>query len=176
MQAINDPNFETNIEIKKNVIDSKEYDFKINDDNYKLKIDVYSNQTIHFYIKPTNKIAIYYYEKEYTLDEIINTLLLVKNIYSDITKVFTFYNTAITKQKVLLKEEKEKKQLILNLEREIDFQTIQCNIELKERQINNDEMMKIITEEINKLKNKQIENEQKNQEKKIQNNEEKIKK
>ena len=32
MQAINDPNFETNIEIKKNLIDSKEYDFKINDD------------------------------------------------------------------------------------------------------------------------------------------------
>ena len=53
--------------------------------NYKLKIDVYSDQTIHFYIKPTNKISIYYYEKEYTLDEIINMLLLVKNIYSDIT-------------------------------------------------------------------------------------------
>ena len=60
------------------------------------------------------------------------------------------------------------------MEREIDFQTIQCNIELKERQINNDEMMRIITEEINKLKNKQTENKQKNQEKKIQKNEERI--
>ena len=58
MEAINAPNFDTNQEIKKNVTDSKEYDFKINDDNYKLKIEVYSNQTIHFYIKQINKIAI----------------------------------------------------------------------------------------------------------------------
>jgi len=35
---------------------------------------------------------------------------------------FLNLNTAITMQKVLLKEEKEKKQLMLNLEREIDFQ------------------------------------------------------
>ena len=64
MEAINAPNFDR--EIKKNLTDSKEYDFKINENNYKLKIDVYSNKTIHFYIKPTNKISIYYYEKEYT--------------------------------------------------------------------------------------------------------------
>ena len=43
------------------------------------------------------------------------------------------------------------------MQRELDFDKIQCNIELNEKQINNDEMMRIITEEINKLKNKQSE-------------------
>ena len=106
MEAINNQSFETNKEINKNLTHSQEYDFKINDDNYKLTINVYSNQTIHFYIKQTNKITIYYYEKEYTYDEITKTLILIKDYYNDIMKVFNFYNTAITKKKILLKEEK----------------------------------------------------------------------
>ena len=153
---------------------SKEYDLQINDDNFKLKIDVYSNQKINFHIKQTNKISKYYYENEYTYDEITKALKLLKEHYTDIIKVFNFYNTAITMKKVLLKEEKEKKQLILNMERELDFDLIQCNLELKEKKINNDEMIRIIIEEINEIKNKKTENEEKNKEKEIQNNEERI--
>jgi hypothetical protein len=73
-----------------NTILSKEYEFQINNDIYKLKIDVNSNQTINFYVKQTNKIAKYYYEKEYTFDEIINALKLLKEFYNDIEKVFVF--------------------------------------------------------------------------------------
>ena len=175
MESINAPNCDTNQQIQKTVTESKEYEFQINEDNYKLKIDVYSNQTIHFYIKQTNKISIYYYEKEYTYDEITKILLLVKDYYNDISKVFKFYDMAIIKKKVILKEEKEKKQLILNMQKELDFDIMQCNIELKEKQINNDEFMKIISEEINKINNKQIKDEENNKENN-ENNKERINK
>ena len=175
MEATNNANFTTNNETSnKKATQSREYDFQIKDDNYKLIIDIYSNEAIRFHVKQTNRIVIEYYEKEYTYDEITNTLKLVKNHYDNINKVFNFYNTAIEKKKVILIEQKENKQVVLKLERELDFDIIQTNIELKHKQINNDEMIKILADEINKLKTYQIQTEQKNYEQKIKTNEETI--
>ena len=77
-------------------------------------------------------------------------------------------------KKVILKKNKEKKQMILQMEKQLDFDTIQCNIELIQKQINNEEIFKIITQQINELKNKEIIN-QNNLQRKDQNNEQRIK-
>ena len=99
MEATNNANFATNNEASnKKATQSREYDFQIKDDNYKLIIDIYSNEAIRFHVKQTNRIVIEYYEKEYTYDEITNALKLVKNHYDNINKVFNFYNTAIKKK------------------------------------------------------------------------------
>ena len=63
--------------------------------------------------------------------------------------------------------------MILNMERELDYDKLQCNIELKQKQINNEEMFLIISEEINKLNNKE-KNNQNIQQEKDQNNEERF--
>ena len=84
-------------------------------------------------------------------------------------KVFSFYDMCITKKKIILKEDIKKKQMILNMQKEIDYMLIQCNIEMDQKQLKNEDMIQIITEEINKLKNIQkinTENQnQKNEEK-----------
>ena len=153
MEAQNEPNFDNIDEAGKNIIQTKEYDYQINADTYALRITAYSDQTIHFYLKQTNKMSIYYYEKIFTYDQIINTLKLLKEINDDITKVFAFYDMAITKKKVILKEDTKKKQMILNMQKEKDYTMVQCNVEMDIKQINNEDMIRIMAEDINKLKN-----------------------
>ena len=109
MEAINNPNFHAIDAGSKQVIQSNEYDFQINEENYKLKIEALSNQTIHFYLKQTNKLPIYYYEKNFAYEEILQSLVLTKSLYNDIAKIFKFCDISITKKKMNLKEEKEKK-------------------------------------------------------------------
>ena len=174
MEAENKPNFYNIDENGKQLLQSKEYKFQINTDKYTLKINAYSNQSIQFYIKQTNSITIYYYERNYAYDDIIKALILAKDYYKDIAKIFEFYDTAITKKKVTLKEDKENKQMILQLEKQFDFVIMQCNIELIQRQINNEEIFRIITQQINELKNNEIIN-QNNQQIKDQNNEKRFK-
>ena len=48
--------------------------------------------------------------------------------------------------------------MILHMERELDYDKIHCNIELKQKQINNEDIFFIILEEINKLKNNEKNN------------------
>ena len=174
MEAQNNPNFDNIDEDRKQLLQAKEYEFQINTNKYILKIDTYTNQTMRFNIKQTNNITIYYYEKNYNYDDITKTLKLLKDYYNDISKIFEFYDTAITMKKVTLKEDREKKQMILQLEKQLDFVTMQCNIELIQRQINNEEMFAIITEQINEWKNKEINN-QSNQQIKDQDNDQRFK-
>ena len=154
METTNTPNFESNPELDKNVIQSKEYEFKIKENKFKVIIDIYSNQTIHFYAIQLNKLSMYYYEKEFTYDEIIRNLILVKDLYKDISSVLDFYNKSIRNEQVILMEKivNEKKILILNMQRILDYHIKQCNIELEEKHISNDELFLKITEEINDIK------------------------
>ena len=39
------------------------------------------------------------------------------------------------------------------MQKEIDFVMVQCNIEMDIKQINNEDMLRIMAEDINKLKN-----------------------
>ena len=70
MEAQNEPKSDNIGEASKKIIETKA-------DTYTLRIDAYSNQTMHFYLKQTNKILIYYYEKNFTYDQIINRFNLL---------------------------------------------------------------------------------------------------
>ena len=48
--------------------------------------------------------------------------------------------------------------MILNMQKEIDYTMIQCNIEMDIKQIKNEDMIRIMAEEINKLNNIQTNN------------------
>ena len=68
--------------------------------------------------------------------------------------------------------------MILHIERvekELDDKKIDCKIELKQKQINNEDMFHIISEEINKLNNNE-KNNQNIQQQKDQNKEERFRK
>ena len=68
MEAQIDLMFNNIDEESKSLIQTKEYEYQIKSDTYTLRINVYSNQKTQFYLKQTNRISIYYYEKNLTYD------------------------------------------------------------------------------------------------------------
>ena len=46
---------------------------------------------MNFSIKQNNNITIYYYERNYTYDDITKALKLLKDYYKDIAKIFKLY-------------------------------------------------------------------------------------
>ena len=97
------------------LLENKKYELNLNKDSYLLKIELYSNQKISFKIRQTNNISFYYFYKEYGYEELIKGLLLPAQYYDNINKVFSFYDTAVLKNKVTLRQDKEKKNMILLL-------------------------------------------------------------
>ena len=146
-------------------IEIKEYEMNIEQDTYKLKITIYTEQTINFNIRQTNIISAHYYEKEHTYGEIINILILMKNHYDDITKILNFIDKAIARKDITLNKEQvnqEKSKLILLIKRKVDYEEMKSQIELVEKDFQMEEMLTITIDEINKIKKNHTNNNENN--------------
>ena len=159
-------------------ISSQEYELNLGEDIYLLKMEIISKQKIGFNIRQINNISYYYFYEEYDYEALINELTLPPKHYDTIDKVFKFYDTSINKKKVVLTYDKDKKEMALVLKITIMFDEIESKLYLKENQLTNEEMIKILFNEIRDLKTKKllqlnrVNVENKNQE----NNQENIKK
>ena len=158
-------------------ISSQEYELNLGEDTYLLKMEIISKQKIGFNIRQINNISYYYFYEEYDYESLIKELTLPSQHYDSIDKVFKFYDIAINKKKVTLTYDKDKKEMALVLKITIMFDEIESKLYLKENQLTNEEMIKILFNEIRDLKTKKllqlnpVNAENKNQE----NNKEKIK-
>ena len=142
-----------------NLIESKKYELKLREDTYSLLIERYEN-LISFKIRQINNICLYQYFREYKYEDILNLLSLIKNQYEDLSKIFIYFDKMINKQKVFLDYNNQNKLMILKVKRTVDIEEFECNIELEETKLENDEINKLLIEEIKILKmnnNKQIE-------------------
>ena len=142
-----------------NLIESKKYELKLREDTYSLLIERYEN-LISFEIRQINNICLYQYFREYKYEDILNLLSLIKNQYEDLSKIFIYFDKMINKQKVFLDYNNQNKLMILKVKRTVDIEEFECNIELEETKLENDEINKLLIEEIKILKmnnNKQIE-------------------
>ena len=70
----------------------------MNENSYLLKIEL-GNEKIQFKINQTTEKTLYYYYNSFTYDEIINLLKLPPQIYDNISKIFEFYETSLSKNK-----------------------------------------------------------------------------
>ena len=142
-----------------NLIESKKYELKLREDAYSLLIERFEN-LISFKIRKINNICLYQYFREYKYEDILNLLSLIKNQYEDLSKIFIYFDKMINKQKVFLDYNNQNKLMILKVKRTVDIEEFECNIELEETKLENDEINKLLIEEIKILKmnnNKQIE-------------------
>ena len=146
----NDPNQSGQINI------SKEYELNLDQDTYSLKIEVISKETISYYLRQINNISFTYYYKEYNYDTLVKELVLPAQHYDNIEKIFKFYDTAIEKKKVVLNYDKEKNQMILLLNITVFFDDIESKLCLEPNQITNEQMIKILFNEIRELKAKKF--------------------
>ena len=146
----NDPNQSGQINI------SKEYELNLDQDTYSLKIEVISKETISYYLRQINNISFTYYYKEYNYETLVKELVLPAQHYDNIEKIFKFYDTAIEKKKVVLNYDKEKNQMILLLNITVFFDDIESKLCLEPNQITNEQMIKILFNEIRELKAKKF--------------------
>ena len=146
----NDPNQSGQINI------SKEYELNLDQDTYSLKIEVISNETILYYLRQINNISFTYYYNEYNYETLVKELVLPAQHYDNIEKIFKFYDTAIEKKKVVLNYDKEKNQMILLLNITVFFDDIESKLCLEPNQITNEQMIKILFNEIRELKAKKF--------------------
>ena len=147
------------------LLENKEYEFKLDNDIYLLKMELYSNGLISLNIRQINNLFFYYYYKEYSYDNLINLLFLAKEQYDNILKIYKFCDKAISKNRVKLIKTNEK-QMTLLLKNIIEFEEIDCKLDLNEMEITNEEMLKILFNEIREIKIKGISNNNYNKEEK----------
>ena len=75
----------------KKVIQSVQHELNFNNNIYLLTIEMYSNEKINFNLRQINDISLVTYNKEYEYEKMSNILLLHKNYYNNISKVYNFY-------------------------------------------------------------------------------------
>ena len=134
----------------KKIIESVQHELNCNNNIYLLTIEMYSNEKINFNIRQINNISLYTYNKEYEYEKLINILLLHKNYYDNISKVYHFLCTALSKNKICLVQENNKIQI--QLKKTQEFDEINCIINLDEEKKTNEEMFNILSNEIKELK------------------------
>ena len=137
--------------IKNDLKIEKSFELNYNKDIYLLLIEKISEKKIKFKIRQINNISFYYYENIYCYEEITKILLLEKNYYDNIDKIFKFYENSITRQKVSLIIDKEKKIIKLSLKKVMDFDEVNCYMDLYEKKLTNEEMIIILFNKIKEI-------------------------
>ena len=140
-----------------NIIEAEEIKLQ-NNKSYKLKLEdvineleIYSNEKIYFKAKQENKLTNFNYIQNFGYEEIIKKLSLSKEYYNNINKVFEFFDTALTKDRVYLKMTKNHI-LKLIVKKNIDFHEVECSLELKENKLKNEELMEKLLIRMNEIK------------------------
>ena len=139
---------------------SYEYKLKLDNEIYLLKMELHLNDnTISFKIRELNNISIYYY-KEYKYDKLLIILLLNKEIYDNISKIYEFCDTAIKNKKIKLIKNKDNK-IALLLKNYVDFKEIGFKIDLIEIKVQDEKNknINIISNEKSQIKLKENRNE-----------------
>ena len=136
-------------ENEKDIIESKSYNLSLLNEEFELSMNL-TNLYIEFKLNKKNIICPYYYKEKFDLQN-INKLLYT--FFNELKEVFNFYDKIIINNKVKLILIKDNINLnfknIINLDNEVE-----TNLELKKIKINKDEILFILLNEVNLLKNK----------------------
>ena len=139
------------------ILESKEYELSIDNDAFILKMELLSNNLISFKINELKNLSSNYYYQEYKYDMLINILLLNNEFYGNISKIYKFCDKAFTKNKVKLIKDKENK-IVLFFKNIVDYEEIECKLDIFEIKLTNEEMLKTLFNEIKEIKLKGISN------------------
>ena len=135
------------------LLESKTYKLLANDNSpYELKMSSYNTQILILKMRQLDKISIINYEKRFDYEEITKILLLEKNYYTDIQKIFTFCDKALNDKKVTIYPELENHQIKVIFKKKMDYDEIERQFYLTEKKNSKDDMIQILTDEMNNLK------------------------
>lgn len=132
----------------------KIYELNENKSTYTLEIEIDSSEHIIFKIRQKNILVKEYYYVRFDLSQITKKFLLTIDYYDNFEKVLKFCDLAIKNKKlrIIPKNEEKKEKLKIQVKKELDFEEIECIIELDEKILSIEEMLQIIFEEIKIIK------------------------
>ena len=135
--------------------ETRNYKLTLDKENFSLLIETDTNGSICFKVKQLDNISLSYFTKSYSYEDIIHKLVLFKDYYDSLSKVLTFIDTSIAQNKMILKKDKDNN-IKLSLKKVIDYQELECIIDLEEKKLKNDEVVKLLFDEVKELKSKNI--------------------
>ena len=92
------------------------------------------------------------FKNKYELHQIIKKLNLVNSKYTSFSKLFKFMDTAYEKDKISI-EQKTDNDLYINFEVPVDFEEEKYSLHLKKRKLDNNEVLPMLMDQINRLNN-----------------------
>ena len=135
-------------------IETKEYELKLENSKYLLKMTLLSSDVISINIKQINDLSFHYYYGEFKYDELIELLDIGKRRYNEISKIYKLCDGLISRNQIKIINSKEK-EITLIINREEDGEVLDCKLILKEKNTTNDEILEtkinLLTERINLL-------------------------
>jgi len=138
---------------------NKKYELKLDEEIYSLTMNLYSNEKIQFNITKNSEFSLYNYTKSYDYSEITKKFLLPNEYYNNLSKVYKYFDTAISKNKLFLIKKNNNMKLLLK--KAMDFDEVDCYIDLVEEKASNEGILSSLFNEIKLLKQKNDSNEEK---------------
>ena len=122
------------------LIESKKYELKYEDDPYTLLVERYSDENIYFKLRKSNNLSLFHFMNKCDYNDITKRFLLQKEYYEDMSKVFQFFDLALTKNKIKLEFNKIKNTMELKLNKVLDFDEVECKLELNQKKLEKDKI------------------------------------
>ena len=138
----------------KKLIESKKYEINYEEDSYSLLIETYSNETIFFQLRKANNLSLNQYTKTCTCNEMRRLFFLQREIYDKMETIFNFIDTTLTMKTLNLDYNEGENKMILKYTNQIDFNEVECILELNNDKIPKDEVLLSLIKEINNIKEK----------------------
>ena len=138
------------------IILHKSYILILNQDKYLLTLEINSNDILTFQLEKLKEISFCYYKKEYKYEELIDSLILHKQFYINVSTIFNYIETAITNNKVSLIQNENKIKILIKKNQEFD--EIDCYLDLDEIELTKEEMLNKLFNETKQINLKEISN------------------
>ena len=130
------------------------YQLSENDEEYTLTIEFYENKEIQFIVRKNKETLQNQYKKSLKYPELLKILILEKDYYTSLDKIYVIINKYTEKKKINIVHKQEK--LILIIKKTLDIEEIECPIELEKKSISREVMINNLINEIEGLKEKQL--------------------
>jgi hypothetical protein len=127
------------------------YVVQLDDKEYSLKVEV-EEKYLRFEAHEICDVYEYVYKNKYELNQIVKRLNLVQSKYTSIFKLIKFIDTAYSKNKIYLQQNSEDDLYIIFIV-PIDFDEEKYSLHLKKRKLDENEILPMLMEKINKLNN-----------------------
>ena len=133
----------------------RQYELKLNDELYNLIIYTISKNIIVFKMRQSHFISFTFYYAEYKYDDLLNQLTLEKNNYKDVNKLLELFDVLIKNNDINVHKETKKNNIALYLRINENSKIKEHCLYLKNKTMNEKEMINILINEVNQIKNKE---------------------